>query len=89
MLNEHGALSRHCVMCRSACMAFTVYLLLDVFVCVADDYLDGADRDAGSEEGEVGDDSGWGDTASSPQQSQQTRHGGSVTQTSDHAQVLS
>lgn len=61
-----------------------------MFVRVADDdYLDEADGDARLEEGEVGDDRGWGDTSSSPQQSQQTQHGGSAMQTSDHSQVHS
>lgn len=48
---------------------------------------DGAAGDAGFEEGELGDDSGWGDTASSPQHSLQTQQGGSAMQTSDHSQV--
>lgn len=53
-----------------------------------DDHADdGAAGDAGFEEGKVGDDSGWGDTASSPQQSLQTQQGGSAMQTSDHSQV--
>ena len=56
---------------------------------VADDGYpdDGAAGDAGSEEGEVGEDSGWADTARSPKQSQQTQHGASAMQTSDHSQV--
>lgn len=59
--------------------------------CIADDDYpdDGAAGDAGSEEGEVANDSGWGDSATSPQLSQQTQAGGSAMQTSDHAQVNS
>ena len=63
--------------------------IFPVLGCVADgDHPeDGAAGDAGFEDGEVGDDNEWGDTASSPQQSLQTQQGGSAMQTSDHSQV--
>ena len=58
--------------------------LIQMFLHDADDdFLD----DDGDEAEEVGDDSGWGDSAGSPQQSQQTQHGSSAMQTSEHSQV--
>lgn len=62
---------------------------IPVLACAADDDHpdDDAAGDAGFKEGQVGDDSGWGDTASLPQQSLQTQQGASDMQTSDHSQV--